>query len=305
MDPRLRTLLAAQEGVLSTADAAHLAMDVNVLERCCRRGELVRVRRGAYVDAALYAAATYERRYRLVTKAVLRSRRKDAASHHAALILSGVPTFGVDLAMIDVASAVTATRRHSGVRMHPHPSYFVYRGMWLSVPLPLALVQVAAATGLVAGVCSIDHALWRGWCTEQELKTVALSLPSPRAQDAAFRAIRKADPAAESVGESRTRLLLTDLGFRCRSQVWLDTDKGPARVDLLVDDVVIVEFDGLVKYDGAEGREALAREKLRESALVRLGFEVERVVWSDLANPAALARRIRAARARALSRRAR
>lgn len=87
--------------------------------------------------------------------------------------------------------------------------------------------------------------------------------------------------------------------------MWLDTDKGPARVDLLVDDVVIVEFDGLVKYDGAEGREALAREKLRESALVRLGFEVERVVWSDLANPAALARRIRAARARALSRRAR
>ncbi len=149
----------------------------------------------------------------------------------------------------------------------------------------------------------MDHALFRGWCTHDRLQAAALALPGPRARKAAFRALERVDGAAESVGETRTRLVLTDLGFGCRSQVRLDTDQGPARVDLLIDDLVVVEFDGLIKYAGADGRDALTREKLRESALVRLGYEVERIIWSDLNNPAALARRIHQARTRALSRR--
>ncbi len=303
MNTRLHTLLAAQDGVLSTADAASVGVDVPGLRRACRNGELVRIRRGAYADAQLYAAATHERRYRFDVKAILRSRPGDAASHHAALVLAGVPTYDVDLGIVDISSTVAGTRRQAGVRVHPPPTHYVPRGMWLSVPLPLALVQVGASSGLVAGVCSMDHALFRGWCTHDRLQAAALALPGPRARKAAFRALERVDGAAESVGETRTRLVLTDLGFGCRSQVRLDTDQGPARVDLLIDDLVVVEFDGLIKYAGADGRDALTREKLRESALVRLGYEVERIIWSDLNNPAALARRIHQARTRALSRR--
>jgi len=75
------------------------------------------------------------------------------------------------------------------------------------------------------------------------------------------------------------------------------------RVDFLVEDLVVVEFDGLVKYGGQDGRAALAAEKARESRIVDCGYEVVRLVWSDLGQPADMARRIREARRRALNRR--
>lgn len=95
---------------------------------------------------------------------------------------------------------------------------------------------------------------------------------------------------------------MEDLGLAVRSQVWLDTSVGPTRVDFLVANVVVVEFDGAVKYEGAGGRDALVREKRRESALTDLGYEVVRVTWADLADPTALVKRIHAARLRALVR---
>ena len=118
-------------------------------------------------------------------------------------------------------------------------------------------------------------------------------------------AIDSTDDRAESVGESRTRLVLTDAGFLVESQVEIfDAGTFVGRVDLLVDGCVIVEFDGLMKYDGIDGRAALAAEKAREEHLIRLGYEVVRIVWADLADPLAIVARVRAARAVARERRA-
>jgi very-short-patch-repair endonuclease len=98
--------------------------------------------------------------------------------------------------------------------------------------------------------------------------------------------------------------MLRDLGFDPVSQVALSDETGLiGRVDFLVDDLVVVEFDGLVKYEGFDGRQALAAEKARESRITATGREVVRVVWSELGDPAALAARIRMAKARAMRRR--
>jgi hypothetical protein len=59
-----------------------------------------------------------------------------------------------------------------------------------------------------------------------------------------------------------------------------------ARVDLMVRRVLVVEFDGAVKNDGAQGREALVAEKKREDLLRQLGYGIVRLVWSDLTAPA-------------------
>jgi very-short-patch-repair endonuclease len=48
---------------------------------------------------------------------------------------------------------------------------------------------------------------------------------------------------------------------------------------------VVVEFDGAVKYQGADGRNALIREKRREDALRALGYRVVRLTWSELRRP--------------------
>jgi len=305
MDERLAAVLAAQDGVVSTADAARVAVSAVQLDGLARSGRLVRVRRGAYVLRETLASASPEQRYRLRTKAVLRSRPAlDAASHHAALLLAGVDTYRVDLDIVDLVSAVRSTRVRSGVRTHPSSGLGVeVVDGWSRVLLPTALCQVAGASGIVAAVASMDDALHDRRCTVGQLWSAVLQLPDHH-RSAAGRAIDLADPASESVGETRTRLLLRDLGFEVVSQrVLTDGRRFVGRVDLLVDGVVVVEFDGLVKYAGQDGRRALAAEKARESAIVDLGYEVVRLVWADLANPAEVARRVRLALARAGRRR--
>jgi len=60
----------------------------------------------------------------------------------------------------------------------------------------------------------------------------------------------------------------------------------------------IVEFDGLVKYGAADGRQALVNEKRREDALRSLGYQVVRLTWRDLYDPGQVDRQIREAFAR-------
>ena len=65
------------------------------------------------------------------------------------------------------------------------------------------------------------------------------------------------------------------------------------RVDFLFrEQRVVVEFDGRVKYEGADGRDALFREKRRVDALRSMGFKVVRLTWRDLDDPASVARLI-------------
>lgn len=305
MDDRLTTLLTAQDAVVSSTDAARVGVSAVQLDGWVRSGQLVRVRRGAYVLRSAYDAADPDERYRQRTRAILRTRPGlDAASHHAAVLLHRVDTYGVDLTTVDVVGQVKAPRVRSGLRTHPGRGIVADRASGVNVVLlPTALVQVAGGSGVVPAVCSMDDALHDRRCTMEELRSAVPLLPEHH-RDAAARAIALTDPASESVGETRTRILLGDLGFDVTSQVPLRTPRAlVGRVDFLVDGLVVVEFDGLVKYEGADGRAALAAEKLRESAIVDLGYEVVRLVWADLADPAEVARRIRAARTRATIRR--
>ena len=305
MDERLAMVAAAQAGVLSTTDAARVGVSAVQLDAQVRAGELVRVRRAAYVLRTVHEAADPEGRYVLRARAILRTRPKlDAVSHHAALLLADIDTYDVDLAIVDLVSAVRATRVRSGLRTHPSwgVGVEVVDG-WSRVVAPIALCQLAAGSGVVAAVCSMDDALHDRRCTTEQLRSAVSRLPEYH-RDAAERAIALTDPGCESVGETRTRLMLADLGFALESQqTLLRGNVFVGRVDFLVEGLVVVEFDGLVKYAGQQGRAALAAEKARESAIVDLGYEVVRLVWADLANPAEVARRIRTARARAVRRR--
>ena len=119
MNERLAAVIQAQDGVLSSSDAARVGVSAVQLDGLARHGVLVRVRRGAYVARATHDDADARERYRLRTKAVLRTRpRLDAASHHAALLLAGIDTFDVDLLVVDLVSAVRAPRVRSGLRTH-------------------------------------------------------------------------------------------------------------------------------------------------------------------------------------------
>ena len=171
----------------------------------------------------------------------------------------------------------------------------------MAASVATCVIQTAASSGVVAGVVALDSAL------HQELVTLDLVRARAEAMDVHYGArwvslaLDQADALSESPGESRTRLILRSLGMRYVAQAEITAPGFFARVDFLIGKVV-VEFDGAVKYAGASGRDALIREKRREDELRRLGYEIVRLTWGDLNDPARVGRLIREAQVRASTR---
>lgn len=295
MTQRLLAFAATRGGVFTTPQAAALDVDEHGLARLATAGTVVRVRRNAYVDGEVWRAADGEGRLALRAKAVLSARGSGRASHQSALALHRIPVYAAPLDVVDLMDQVSRPRVKGGVRVHPAVVGLgrAAADYCPTVSVPAALAQVIARHGRVTGVVATDHALRHGQASlpsvTEALDRLSLSTRLRRRADAIVAAC---DPLCESVGESRARLLLTDIlvttPHRLRSQVEIrdDTGRFVARVDLLVGQRVVVEFDGLVKYAGAEGRDALVAEKRREDALRALGFVVIRLVWADLDRPA-------------------
>ena len=103
--------------------------------------------------------------------------------------------------------------------------------------------------GRDCAVVAGDAALRAGLVTHDELMAEVALVSPHQGRGRALDAILAMDERAESVGESRTRLLLDDLGLSHDSQVVILDAHGRfvARVDFLVEGVVL-EFDGRLKY---------------------------------------------------------
>lgn len=292
---RLETMASTQAGVFSLDDAVRVGVDSKQLTQLVRQHQVIRLRRRAYVLADVYNKADVDERYQLRVLALMRSRpRSDRASHHSALALHGVDTFGVPADTVFIETDTHHSRRKGRAFFHPRceDPYCTSVSGIRTVSPAVACVQVAARFGFEAGLCSMDSAAHKGVCTVDELRAAVDHL-APKWRRLVRRAIDAIEPLTESVGETRTRIILVDADLRFVPQV--DMKDGKAflgRVDFLVDGCVVIEFDGMVKYAGFKGQAALAAEKQRESKIAWLGYEVVRVVWSELNDPAALVRRI-------------
>lgn len=84
------------------------------------------------------------------------------------------------------------------------------------------------------------------------------------------------DGRAESGLESLTRFRLRACGILCRPQVEI---AGVGRVDLLVDDWLVIELDGR-RWHAVE--EAFVRDRRRDAAAARLGYAVLRFGYADV-----------------------
>ncbi|SNC61069.1 hypothetical protein SAMN05445756_0407 [Kytococcus aerolatus] len=229
-------------------------------------------------------------RHLLRTTAHLLKRPGHCATATSALVLHGLPVLGDDEPVHLGAPHHRDRRRAMGpVVLHRHqeePEVVTPPGCtspWPVTHLTRALVRHAMEPGrhLPWAVVPWDAALHAGMVTRTEI--AAELTTGLKGVGTARAALALVDPACESPGETLTRVPLVLAGLRPRSQVVLRTRRGEFRVDLLLEDEgVIVEFDGVVKYGSAGGREALVLEKDREDALRELGYTVVRVRWHDV-----------------------
>lgn len=300
---RIEGFLAAHGSVITTAEATRLGVTANELRGLQRAGVLTRVGRGCYVWAEVADGLSVSARHLLAVRALLRSRPGQVgASHQSAAVLHGLPVLNRDLGRVHVSRCAPTkeTRRHDTFTVHrcPGPDAFgLCDGLTVVVP-SLAVVGTAVLAGVDSGIMAADAALRRGLTTKAELAERLELMRHTPGLGAARHVVAAASPSAESPGESLSRLILAQLGYRVLPQVTVVDEGGVfvARVDFLLPDLgVVVEFDGAVKYAGQEGAKALAAEKRREDRLRALGYGVARLVWSDLAHPA----RVQAAVSRA------
>ncbi|QKE83976.1 type IV toxin-antitoxin system AbiEi family antitoxin domain-containing protein [Arthrobacter sp. NEB 688] len=298
MDGRLTAFALARGGVFTSAEAISLGVEETALRRARASGAVVRVRRDAYVLGGCWEDAVPEQRLALRTRAVLRTRGTDVASHQSALALHGLPLVDLPLDVVDVLGASRRTRSAGGLRIHPRDgaSHVVADG-YRCVPVAHALAQVVVRSGVQAGLVPVDAALHAGRVSREELGAALAAVARRPAQQLRAESVTaRCSALSESPGETLARLFLVDAGFEVRAQVPVTDEDGlVGRVDLLVEGRVVVEFDGALKYGGAQGREALVAEKRREDRLRAVGYAVVRVTWADLAHPERVVARVRRA----------
>lgn len=218
-----------------------------------------------------------------------------AVSHQSALVLHGLPIWGLDLSRVHVTrldgrsgGVVAGVQHHLGVLTETDLG--VVDGV-LATSVARAAVESACTASFEVAVVGFDAALRAGRVAEDERRRLHSVTAFWPGSAGAREALRFGDGLSESVGESRLRVLMYEHGLpRPRLQTeYRDRHGLIGRVDFDFEGYdTVVEFDGALKYGGGSPQ-VLIREKRREDRLRALGLTVIRTDWSDLDHPAELA----------------
>jgi len=289
-------LAHGQRGALTTAQARVLGLLPSDLVELAGHRQLEHPFRGVYTLPPPPGEDAEGRHLRLCA-ALRLLYPQGALTGVSAVLAHGAAVSGADLSRPVLRWSKDRGTGVKGAVFRRSTGPVVETSLGPTTALPQALVEVAMDSGPVAGVVSADHALHSRAVTLEQLSA---ALDDVRRWPRAGRVrsmLALVDARSESVGESQTRCQLSIAGIVAVPQVEIRDENGElvARVDLLVDDWVVVEFDGRIKY--ADGDPSvLWREKKREDALRRLGYVVVRVTWADLRVPGKVAAMVRRAR---------
>lgn len=305
---------AAPPRLLLRREALDAGWSDEELGRLARQDGWTRLRRGAYLEADEPPDALT--RHRLLIDATLAGLRRSAVvSHQSAAVLWGFPLWGCRLDQVHVTrqpGATTSTGR--SLRVHvarlPEDDVADLEGILLTSPLRTALDLARTAT-FEAAVVITDAALRRGLVDVDELRQRSAASPRIEGSRQAARVAALADGRSESVGESRSRVLLHRLGLApsdLQHEVRTASGLFVARTDFVWEEERLVgEFDGRVKYGrllrpGQDPGDAVFEEKLREDRIRDEDWRVVRWTWGELLRPGIVADRVRQGLARAARR---
>lgn len=266
-----------------------------------REGTLVRVRRGAHVEAASLPDDPYARaRHLAVAHAVAVTHQTTAdvvVSHASAALLWGLPVLHLPSRTHVVQRSARSSSQADDVVRHtvallPHHVTSV-AGMRTTV-LARTAVDCARSLGGRGGLVVTDGAL-RAGATRAELDAVLAAAVGGRGARRARAVLALADGGAESVGETLARAALLAVGLPVPvTQLRVPTADGVFWADLGWPELrLLAEYDGRLKYgDAAADVGALVAEKRREDLLRDEGWTVLRLMSADLARPALLRTRV-------------
>lgn len=298
VNERLKLIAQQQGGVFSRRQALASGCTHEQIVRSLRDGSWERVRRGQYAEALDLTVLPPWERARLLhlrqVHAVMNAMRPGsvAVSHQSAMVLHGLPIWGLDLGCVHVTrvdgrsgGVVAGVQHHLGVLTDADLT--VVHGR-LATSAARAVLESACTTSFEVAVVGVDSALRAGHLEEDEVRRLQSVMAFWPGSAAARTALRFGNGLSESVGESRLRVQMYEQGLpRPRLQTEFHDRLGLiGRVDFDFDGYeTVVEFDGALKYGGGSP-EVMIREKRREDRLRAIGLTVVRIDWSDLDRPA-------------------
>jgi hypothetical protein len=297
------------DDVIFTRDLRRSGITGDEVERMVRRGELTRLRRGAYLrtTSGTKAVDSWDLRtphLQLIDGTVPQLHPRAALSHGSAAAVHGLPLFASMLETVHV----TRDRHGGGVirptlRVHGSTMRDVDRAVLdgrAVTCLSRTVVDLARTLPYDQAVAVADRGLALGVDPGQ----LAEHLEQARSWQGAPQARRVlafADGRSESVGESFSRIRMIGLDLPTpvlQYEIFDENGNVIGRCDFAwPEHRTVGEFDGKVKYGryrrpGETIEEAVHREKLREDAIRDQGWQMARWIWDDLANPLVIAGRI-------------
>ncbi len=261
--------------------------------RIRRRGELRRVRRGAYAATPPEDLAL-DRHREMIMATVLQLRTDAVVSHASAAVLHRLPVPDSALGKVHLTRprSVGGGKKRSLISLHSSrlegPDVTEIGGIPVT-SLARTVFDLARTLPFDQGVAAGDRALAVGMAVE------LLSEMLERGKHwggirAAQRVAGFIDGRAESVGESYSRVRCFELGLPApEPQLKIyENDRIVAYCDLGWPELGTVgEFDGRIKYGrllkpNESSEQAVYREKLREDRIRDLGWQVVRWIWAEL-----------------------
>lgn len=272
------------------------------------RGELHRVRHGAYVDGSFWRSLCARDRHRVLVRAVLLTAHPSAvASHVSAAIEHGGDTWGADLDVVHLTRLDGRIgRREAGVVQHrgrlARDEVVTVAGIPVTNQARCA-VEVISVLEAEPALVTVNSLLHLGTLDHAELVEVNRNLKHwPSTLQAAV-VLRLCDDRIESVGETRTSYLCHQQGLpRPVPQVVIKDERGwvIGRVDFAWPEAgVFLEFQGREKYlryrrENESLDDYLLREKRRIELICQItGWVCIPITWADLERPLVTAARIR------------
>lgn len=311
-----RTIASLGDGrPVSVREAYAAGITRGQIRAALTAGTVTSIRRGVIAPTGVDAAGAMDP-YRQRLEAFVRVDPDAVMCSFSAAHLLGVPVPDTAQAQRFIHVLGSRPRRRAGVWHHDFPAGSPTRepsGMnvtdklrtaaqiALNFPLPLALIPLEAA--LRTSVLDLVEALHLpddlavahlgAQRTVRELldevcTELAYRPGIPRLRAAAV----VASPLSESPAESYAHGQLILFGYDVAQQVSIiDGDGVTRRLDFIIDGVIAGEVDGLMKYEGPDGRRRLVEEKRRDAALLAVGLPTARWTPAEMRDQPHVVRR--------------
>jgi hypothetical protein len=297
MTQNLGQIIEANRGIFSRAQALDCGETDRSLAVAIREGALVRLRRGFYAPADIYATATSSGKHVQHARAAMAGQGgRVALTGISAAALHGFDIYGTSLDVVHLVRLDNGSTRteagivHHGSRQNIEEEPGLYEGMLASIPAR-AVWEVACRSSLEGGVVTADSAL-------HQMPELKESLDALHDRFALFpgsvkgrTVMRFADGRSDSPGESVTRVQYYRYGIPIPDLQYDVFDERGVLIgtsDYYWDDFRhLGEFDGKIKYQkllraGESPSDCVFREKRREDAMRADSLGMSRFVWFDV-----------------------